>query len=823
MRCPGCGEDILVMHWGEDYGIVCLRCRIRARVAGKDEGEAYRNFLEAYKRGEAGFPVQVKRELAREGISPDGLPQPLQRILRMKGVRLARYKLFSEVEFAQGSEVEELNINPSLKAYLKARGIRRLYRFQEEALEKILAGKNVVICAPTASGKTEAFALPVVHSIMRLGGGTTRALFIYPTKALARDQLSKFKEIEAATGVRFAVLDGDTPREEREKIYASPPEVLITNPDMLHLHLMLPWSEFRGLLHGVCYVVLDEIHEYTGAFGASIHFILRRLRRFANFQLIAATATLANPEEFASQLFGCSAEPVAEEGRKGRLHFAMLYPEEGSETSLIVAIMRELYQEGLKNLVFANTHKNAEVILKVARKQKLRAEIHRAGLTKKHREAVERAFKSGELRCMVATPTLELGIDIGDLDAVVTMLTSFTRVLQRIGRAGRKGQESLALMVLRNNDPISSYYLEHPDDYFGDVAPGYVEPGNEVVARHHILAAALDMPLRRGEFAEFAGLIEKLVKEGLLVERRGRLYPDYRRVRKVLANYNLRGVGEEVVIREGKRRIGTRSMPMAARELFPGAIYLHGGVAYVSRSFYFSSGRGEAVVERFHGEENIKTEALRFSVPEIVETIARRRALGAELVYAKLRITEVVHGYVVRDIYTNKKLEEASLAEPIEYTFTTYGVAFRAPEPEPLPEPQSGAFSHEEILSGTFHALEHVLIEGNNMLLGGGAGELGGIAMGTSGVIFIYDGSPGGNGLAKLLYDRFETGVKRAREILRICNCKRDDGCPRCTYSYQCGNNNRPLFKAGALACAETLLRGKARAIGDYEGEKPYV
>jgi DEAD/DEAH box helicase domain-containing protein len=811
------------MRWGEEYGVVCLRCRIRARVAGRDEKDAYRNFIEAYKKGDAGVPAQVRRELEREGVTLEELPLPLQRILRQRDVKLARYRLFTEVELPPGRKVEELDIARELKAYLKARGIKRLYRFQEEALEKILAGKNVVICAPTASGKTEAFALPVVHSIMRLGRGTTRALFIYPTKALARDQLSKFKEIEAATGVRFAVLDGDTPREEREKIYTSPPEVIITNPDMLHIHLMLPWSEFRGLLHSVRFVVLDEIHEYTGAFGASIHFILRRLRRFADFQLIAASATLANPKEFASQLFGCEAELVAEEGRRGRLHFAMLYPEQGSDTSLILAIMRELYQEGLKTLVFANTHKNAEVILRLARRQKLRAEIHRGGLTKRHRSEVEHAFKSGELRCLVATPTLELGIDIGDLDAVVTMLTSFSRVLQRIGRTGRKGQESLALLVLRNNDPISSYYLEHPDDYFGDLGEGYVEPHNEVVARHHLLAAALDMPLRNGEFAEFEALIQELVAEGLLVERRGRLYPDYTKVRRALAEFSIRGMGEEVVIREGKRRIGMRSMPMAARELFPGAIYLHGGRVYISRSFHFSDGRGVAMVERYHGEENIKTEALRFSVPEVVEVVSRRRALGAELVYAKLRITEVVHGYVVRDIYTDRKLEEVELPEAIEYTFTTYGIAFRAPEPEPMPEPRGSALSYDELLAGTFHALEHVLIEGNNMLLGGGAGELGGIAMGGSGVIFIYDGSPGGNGLAKLLYDRFEAGVERATEILKLCKCQRDDGCPRCTYSYQCGNNNRPLFKAGALASAEALLRGKARAIGEYEGERPYV
>ncbi|NOZ59304.1 MAG: DEAD/DEAH box helicase [Euryarchaeota archaeon] len=820
MRCPSCGEEILVMRWGEEYGVVCLRCRIRARVRGGSEEEAYRKFVDSYRRGEAGVPPQVRREIEREGASFEELPPVLQRILRLRGIRLARYRLLREAGLEPGRRIEELGLRREILTYLRSRGIRRLYRFQEEALEKVLSGKSVVISAPTASGKTEAFTLPVVQRILEEGG---RALFIYPTKALARDQLSKFKEVEAATGVRFAVLDGDTPREERRRIYDSPPEVVITNPDMLHLHMTMPWSEFRSLLEGVRFVVLDEIHEYTGAFGTSIHFILRRLRRFASFQLIGASATLANPREFASQLFACEVEAVVEYGRRGKLHLALLYPEEGSDTSLILAIMRELYAQELKTLVFANTHRNAEVLLRLAKKRGIKAEIHRAGLTKSHRLRVEQAFRRGALPCLIATPTLELGIDIGDLDAVVTMLTSFSRVLQRIGRAGRKGQESIALVVLRSNDPISSYYLEHPDDYFADVGEGYVEPRNEVVARYQLLAAALDMPIAEEEFLEFEPVLSQLLAEGLLVERRGRLYPDYSRARRALAEFSLRGLGEEVVIREGRRRIGTRSMPMAARELFPGAIYLHGGRAYISRSFHFSQGKGVAQVERYSGEENIKTEALRFSMPEVVEVLQRRSALGAELVYAKLRITEVVHGYIVKDILSERRLAQEELPEPIEYTFTTYGVAFRAPEPEPMPEPKSATLSHEELLAGTFHALEHVLIEGNNMLLGGGAGELGGIAMGGSGVIFIYDGSPGGNGLAKLLFDRFEAGVKRAREILRLCPCSRDDGCPRCTYSYQCGNNNRVLFKAGALAAAEAMLGGRAREIGEYEGERPYV
>ncbi len=821
--CPRCGRDVLITKYKDGYGIVCLRCRLRHAVKAADEARAYDAFLEELAKGEVGLGSralkELKEEVGAEGYEFDGLPQAVKGLLLQKENYPVRYKLFKETEGVYGSSIDASDLHPSLKQYLAKKWIQRLYRFQERAIELIMGGKNVAIVAPTASGKTEAFALPIVQRLLRSRKKGVQALLVYPTKALARDQLKKFKELEEVSGVRFEVFDGDTSDKDRKRILASPPQVLITNPDMLHLHLMMHGSSFRGLILDIDYLVLDEIHEYTGAFGANVHFILKRLRRFKDFQIIGASATIGNPKEFAAQLFDKGVEIVEEStGKKGAVHFLMLYPIERSDTSLIIEALQNLVWNGYRILAFANSHKNAEVIARIAKRMKIRAAVHRAGLLREYRHEVEDSFRSGELDALVATPTLELGIDIGDLDAVVSQLVNFTRLIQRIGRAGRKGQESVAILALRGDDPISSYYKNHPDDYFTDIEPAYIEPRNEVVARFQILASSLDKPLKRGETG-FQEIEDKLSAEGLLVNAPRGMVASIE-AKRALAKYNIRGIGDSVVIREGKRIIGERSMPMAARELHPGAIYLHGGRSYRSKSFYFVYGVGTAYVG-YEREEDVRTEALRFSQPELVAILERRRCFSAEVLYCKLKITEVVHGYVVKDVYSGKKLAQQSLEKPIMYTYETLGLVFAAP-PNEIAAPGK---TSSEVLSGSFHATEHVLIESSNMLVGGGSGEIGGVAMGASGVIFVYDGAPGGNGLSKLLYDRFEEAVQRSLKILKECGCASEDGCPSCTYSYQCGNNNSPLHKTGAIASLEAFIQGAETEVEveEYREEKPIV
>ena len=777
--------------------------------------------------------------VAKYGLAVEELPKPIIKVIKDKGNFLVDYRFFDAQEGVFGHNIEKLDIHPLIKDYLKSIGIRKLFEFQERAIKEILSGEDTIIVAPTGNGKTEAFVVPVLQKILtknpafgslRPHSGEVTALFIYPTKALARDQLIKFKNIEKITGIRFAVFDGDTPEHERQKIFDDPPDILITNPDIIHYHLMRR-GRLRALFKTVKYVVLDEIHEYIGAFGANVYFILRRLERFVGkLQIIGASATINNPSEFGELLFGRKVKVVScDNGKRGKMHFLMIYPLEKSTTVMIAEAVKNLVDSNFKTLVFANSHRLAEIVNIILRRLKVKSEVHRAGLPETKRHRIEDAFKKGELPVIVATPTLELGIDIGDVNSVVSMIINFTRLTQRIGRAGRKGQESIAILALRNDDPISTYYKEHPVDYFSGIAPAFIEPHNEVVAYYQILAAALDAPIRKDDFIDFKNTISQLLEQDLLHETKRSYIPNYKEARNILYRYNIRGIGDTIKIYEGNRVIGFRNMPMAARELHPGAVYIHGGKFYKSIDFKYKNHSGKVLLEKLPPDYKYKTDALRFSHPEILEVREKKNVFGIEVLYCKLRITEVVVGYVLSEVYTNKKIETKMLDSPISYTFDTMGFAFTAPVPEKsvdkyefYPDLPEGLESRTDLIGGAFHALEHVLIEGSEMLTGGGSSEIGGISMGDSGIIFVYDGIPGGSGLSKLLYNRLEEGFSRSLEILKGCQCKRIDGCPACTYSYQCGNNNKPLFKIGAIESLEKILLKKVKLSVDTEKYKIY-
>jgi DEAD/DEAH box helicase domain-containing protein len=779
-----------------------------------------------------------ERELREAGIpSLKALPEVVQRILADSAHRLVKYQQFPETAPESGCSIDKAPLDDQLKSALKRQGVSQLFKFQEEAVQQILAGSDVIISAPTATGKTEAFALPIIQQILQrqVGWGPLRAaekravqaIFIYPTKALARDQASKLSVLAASVGLDVAVLDGDTPRSERAVIFRHPPDILISNPDMLHIHLIRPRDPIRRLVRTARHVVLDELHVYVGAFGSNVHFLMRRLQRICPpLQLIGASATVANAQEFAELLFGRSVVPIhCSTGKKGVIHFLMLYPDRASQSTMIASVARELVRHDLKTLIFANTHKNAEVINLIARRTQMKSAVHRAGLPMTYRRKVEDDFRRGELDLLVSTPTLELGIDIGDLEGVVSMLVGITRLTQRIGRAGRKGQESIAVLALRQNDAISTYYREHPDDYFTDIDPAYVEPHNEVVAYHQLMAAALDSPITPEEFNEFQPILQQLLKERVLNEEKERLKPNIIEARRILARYSIRGIGDSVqIIHEGKI-IGERQMPIAMGELFPGAYYLHAGATYESLEFEYRHGVGRAVTRKLPRGHREMTQPIRHVNPEIIRVLDTRQVYGITVHYADLRMTEVITGYVIKDIYTDKILKTKDLDNMLEFTYPTKGFFFTAPHPmkavksvtktlqgssKPMsPTSDEDAITEEELIVGGFHALEHTLIESSDMLTGGGRNAIGGVSMGSSGLIFIYDGSPGGSGLSKLLFDRLEEALRRVTVILEECPCKALEGCPACTFSYQCGNNNTPLFKDGALEASQMVLKGE--------------
>ena len=784
----------------------------------------------------------IKDLVEAGGSELDNLPEPLQNLVLSGRDFLVKYKYLDATDADYGAKVSELAIPNRLKELLNSKGITELYKFQEDAYDAINSGEDVVIVAPTAQGKTEGFILPIVRQLLisvqeSFATPGIRALLIYPTKALARDQYDKIKQIGKAAGVSIAIFDGDVSQNERSSIYSRPPDILLTNPDVLHYHLGWIDSRLVPLLSTVKFVVLDEIHLYTGSMGTNVYYILKRLEmESGRFQKIGASATVANPKEFATLLFDSDVKLIeSTSAKRGPIHFLMYYPGWRSKYSMIVDLVASLQAGDFKTLVFGNTHSEAEVLNMLISDTGVKSKVHRAGLSKKYRSSVEDEFKSGTLPVIVSTPTLELGIDIGDLNSVVSMIVSITRLTQRIGRAGRKGQESVAILALREKDPISAFYKHEPDKYFTDIDAAYMEPDNEVVGYYQLIAAAFTGNLKVSQFKRHHQVLEKLVEDGLVkVDDNGAVrIADVERARKAWRGYSIRGIGDTVQIRLDRKGIGERSMPMAAQELHPGAIYLHGGKNYQSVDFKYTTGLGRAVVVP-NNERGIHTKPLYYTMPKIIEILDRSKILGLNAVYCTLEMTQTVEGYVKKNTRTGDTIGRVMLPNPLTYTYQTRGFAFTAPEPTTsVNDYLAGKFAAlgapkmnpATLYGGAFHAVEHVLIESSDMFTGGGTREIGGVSMGDSGIIFVYDGSPGGNGASRLLFGKLDEAFKRTKTILEKCDCKTIDGCPLCTYSYHCGNNNSPLFKIGALESVNLILSNAETNVDTegYSGYEPLV
>ncbi|MEE9585870.1 MAG: helicase-related protein, partial [Nitrososphaerales archaeon] len=481
--------------------------------------------------------------------------------------------------------------------------------------------------------------------------------------------------------------------------------------------------------------------------------------------------------------------------------------------ALTLDLLKQLTGSGWKTLVFSNSHLAAELTAFYGRRNGVPVEVHRAGLLPSLRKSVEERFRSGDLKAISSTPTLELGIDIGTIDAVISDLVTWTRLIQRTGRAGRRGQESIVFLSLRENDPISQYYKNNPEDYFKDIEPGYIDPSNPVVSRFQLLAASIDRPIKEGEFTEYQHILDELVDSDLLSERKGGLAPNYAAARRLLRLYDIRGAGDNVSILLQNRKIGERSMPQALDELHPDAVYFLGGARYRSKNLTYSLGAGRAEVERLPNNYPYYTRPLKEEWPIIDKTYFKKKVMNVEVAYCDLSILRKVIGYTNIEIGAEaSKGVKVRLDEPVEYSFRTKGLIFKAP----LPSGLLNSISNKEpefLAASSFHATEHVTIEGTNMITGGAASDMGGVSLGNSGLIFIYDGSQGGNGATRMLYERLGEALKRGFTILNECSCTSEDGCPRCTYSYRCGNNNEYLNRGGATEVLRRILEGEETTV----------
>lgn len=813
--------------------VSCGKCGIEDLLEfSKNIDEVFLEFLSRYDNG------LVTENGLSEGLKDEGIVRAESEIKKMIGKNkpdkiteeilfskkdyVSQYKILSNPEPKMGCKVEDLGLDEAIIKHLKELGISHFYKFQEDAIMEITYGENVVIEAPTASGKTEAFLIPVIQKIKKDSSeGNVFAIFVYPTKALARDQFPKIKKFAEKIGIRVSVFDGDTEMAERRDIIDNPPHILVTNFDVLHYH-MWHQTKFSSILNSTRVLVTDEAHVYSGIFGSNVHYIIKRLKRICanKIQFVAASATLDDAKEFCEKLFGEKMQKIQGSGKRGQTDFVMLFPSLRTQRALMVELTKKLTQKNHKTMVFNNSHLNSELLAIQAKKQKVNIKVHRAGLMANYRTSVEKQFKEDMLDAISCTPTLELGIDVGNVDCVISSTIPVNRLVQRIGRAARKGQKGYAFLAL-GNDPISQYYKNHPDDYFEDVEKTYIDPKNPFVEEFQVLAMACDKPISKHELKEHQEVIEHHIIKENLKEFNNRIIPNFDKINSLLNEYSIRGIGKSIDIFLNNKKVGDRILPIALEELHKDAIYFLAGTRYKVKEFDYPE-KSYAKIEKIPRDYPYYTKALTEEWPTIETVFEKREARGIEVAFCKLHIEKKVYGYV--NIELGQEVtqgEKVLLDTPLEYDFVTKGIVFHAPRPLKVIE---DAEDEEYAEASGYHATEHVVIEGSNMITGGVSQDLGGISLGTSGLIFIYDGAIGGSGASKALYDRFEKALERSMFIVKECPCKNEAGCPRCTFSYRCGNNNEYLHKYSALEILERINSGeKTQLIDPTEGDRPLV
>jgi DEAD/DEAH box helicase domain-containing protein len=834
----------------------CVKCNICGVLrSSPTQDEAYLEFLDRYDSGQLtktqDIDSLVEQEkllrpipeinflLARNNAEKNDL---LMSIMHSKKDYVVDFRVLSEPEPEAGGHITALPVDQSLIDATLAKKIERLYKFQEESIKQILCGKDVVIVAPTASGKTEAFSIPIIQKISEeishfssLRPKTCRkakvlAIFVYPTKALARDQLPKIKQFAEPLGINVNIFDGDTTKAERDSIITTLiPEIVITNFDIIHYHL-LNRTKFSRLIKTARFLVVDEAHIYTGVFGANIHHIIKRLERMSvstnkkKLQIVAASATLPNAEEFCKPLFGREMNLISGSGRKGKINLVLLFPSLRSQRSLMLDLLKGTTTRHHKTIAFSKSHLGSELLAFYSSKQGVQIKVHRAGLLPQERKSVEDSFRNGKLMAISATPTLELGIDIGDVDAIISDIVPVNRLIQRLGRAARSGQEGYAFLAL-GNDPISQYYKQHPDDYIEDQEFVYTDPTNPFVEEYQVLAMACDRPILMSESSPIWNSIQNLISNDLLQLSNGKFVPNYTKALDLLKNFSIRGIGSTVSITHNGKLIGERQMPQAIEELHDNAIYFLAGRRYQVQKLHFDDKNQKERQKVRHQTGSYAelnplpngypyyTKAIVDEWPTILQTHDQKHIYHLEVKYCTLRIQKQVSGY--SNIEIGKEVMQGTrvmLEDPIEFEFITKGFVFRAPKPDEI---LRATEDEQYVEMSGYHASEHVLIEGSSMVTGGASQDLGGISLGSSGLIFIYDGSIGGNGASRALYDKFDKAIMRASRILSECPCESESGCPRCTYSYRCGNNNEYLHKPAAIQVLNRIIEGEHSQIGD--------
>jgi len=700
-------------------------------------------------------------------------------------------------------------LHAAVRVALARQGIDELYAHQADAWEAAHAGRHVMITTGTASGKTLAFNLPVLDALAT--EPRNRALYLYPTKALAQDQARTLAAL-AVPKVRAAIYDGDTPHERRRQVRSSS-NLVLTNPDMLHIGILPRHDLWADVLHNLRFVVLDEAHVYRGVFGSHVANVLRRLRRLARVygaepQFLFASATIANPAELAHQLLGIDAAVVAEDAApRAERTVALWNPplldiELGLRASALGEASRmyaSLVQRGLRTICFAKSRKTAELVHRMTAERvdaetAARLAPYRAGYTPQQRRDIERRLVEGELLGVSATDALELGIDIGLLDCAISIGFPGTvaSLRQQWGRAGRRGH-GLAVLVA-SEDALDQYFMREPETLLERrVEAAILDHANPRVLDGHLAAAAFEAPLDDDDRDTLGD--EALARAPHVAELqktpRGYVYAgkDYPAGRVALRSASADAFS--VVDASTGTVLGVVEHERAYSTVHEGAVYLHLGEQWLVHELDVP-GR-KALVEPFAGDWYTQVKKETDTVVE--ERLRTERRLGLELVFGRVSVTERVVAYQRKGIRDQATLATVQLDLP-PTTFDTEAVWY-APT-----DAQLEGIAQMPTLLSSLHAAEHAMIALLPLWAMCDRWDIGGLSTNwhedtERPTVFVYDGHPGGVGIAERGFDQFEGWAADTARLLEGCPC--EHGCPSCVQSPKCGNLNEYLDKAGAL------------------------
>ncbi|MFQ5882255.1 MAG: DEAD/DEAH box helicase [Candidatus Methylomirabilales bacterium] len=722
------------------------------------------------------------------------------------------------------------SLPPPLEQAISKQRIQALYTHQVQAIEATRDGRHVLVATGTASGKSLIYHLPVLERLLKEPEG--RALYLFPLKALAQDQLKNLEALlPPGVEITAAIFDGDTPPGTRNKLKARPPSILLSNPDILHLSL-LPYHEtWSTFFRSLRFVVVDELHTYRGIFGSHIAHVLRRLRRTCRHygsdpQFIACSATVSNPSELAQGLTGLDFAVVKEDGSpQWGKYFVLVNPRRSPYTEA-TDLLLQCARAGLKVIAFTKARKVTELIAMWAKEadQTLTAQIraYRAGYTPEERRAIEAGLFSEALQGVVSTSALELGIDVGGLDACILVgyPGSIISTWQRSGRVGRGDKEALIFLIALP-DPLDQYFVRHPEEFFTrGFEAAILDPLNPQILEAHLTAAAAELPLRREEGAlygfDLAPHLDRLCREGqLLLSGKGDAY--YARARHPQRQISIRSVGESYPVLEGRWTLGSVDSSRAMYECHPGAIYLHQGRQYEVTELNLAA-RKVSVREV---EVSYYTQPLAEKETEILAVRARGELPGASTRFGILKVTERMIGYEKRRVFGQDRLGAYPLDLPPQ-TFETAGLWIEVPEQLGKDLQREGCH-----LMGSLHAAEHAMISLLPLFALCDRSDVGGISYAfhpqvEGPAVFLYDGYPGGIGLSERGFGELLNLTETTRRLLEECPCQA--GCPSCIHSPKCGSGNKPLDKAGALRLltrllTEPLTKGMDRWVEHPRGE----